>query len=171
MSSQIDLFLGGTNVIAGKLITKAKTDSVLTNDEFRAFLKALGVRIKQLRKGKNFSMRDIMISTGYYDAQWRKYEAGGSLNISSLMKIALALDVTLVELLDGLGQWPKLSVESIQQQNGIVPDLELELESELEPVPIPSRSPKAKKKKTAKAKKASKTIPKKSGRKATPRTA
>ena len=62
-------------------------------------------------------MRDIMISTGYYDAQWRKYESGGSLNVASLMKIALALDVPLSELLDGLGQWPKLSVAEIQAKD------------------------------------------------------
>lgn len=66
-------------------------------------------------------MRNILVTTGYYDAQWRKYEAGGSLNIASLMKVALALDVTLVDLLDGLGQWPKLSVDEIEKQYGIEP--------------------------------------------------
>ena len=80
-------------------------------------------------------MRDIMLKTGYYDAQWRKYEAGGSLNIASLMKVALALDVTLVDLLDGLGQWPRLSVDEIEKQYGIEPngDSHVESESESEP--------------------------------------
>jgi hypothetical protein len=67
-----------------------------------------------LRKSKGPLLGDIMIEAGCYDAQWRKYEAGGSLNITSLMKIALALEVTLTELLDGLGQWRKLSVAEIQ---------------------------------------------------------
>ncbi len=89
---------------------------MLTEDEFKDFLKALGKRIRALRRDKKLNMRDIMISTGYHDAQWRKYEAGGSLNIMSLMKVALALEVSLVELLDGLGQWPLRSVAEIESK-------------------------------------------------------
>ena len=92
---------------------------MLTEDEFKDFLKALGKRIKALRKDKKLNMRDIMISTGYHDAQWRKYEAGGSLNIMSLMKVALALEVSLVELLDGLGQWPLRSVSEIESKAAV----------------------------------------------------
>jgi transcriptional regulator with XRE-family HTH domain len=92
-------------------------DYLLKDDEFRSFLKTLGTRIKVIRTAKGMQFRDIMIKVGYFDSQWRKYEAGGSLNISSLMKIALTLDVTLTELLDGLGQWPKLSVAEIQAQH------------------------------------------------------
>jgi len=87
---------------------------VLEDEEFRAFLKALGARIRRIRKAKNFDMRHIMITSGYYDAQWRKYETGGSLNLQSLLKIALTLDVPLDDLFDGLGQWPVLSVEEIE---------------------------------------------------------
>jgi transcriptional regulator with XRE-family HTH domain len=87
---------------------------LLTDEEFKRFLKALGTRIKTLRKDKNFNMRDIMIATGYYDTQWRKYEAGGSMNLQSLMKVAMALDVSLAELFDGLAQWPKRSVAEIE---------------------------------------------------------
>ena len=90
---------------------------MLTEDEFKDFLKALGKRIRTLRKDKKLNMRDIMISTGYHDAQWRKYEAGGSLNIMSLMKVALALEVSLVQLLDGLGQWPLRSVSEIEAKS------------------------------------------------------
>ncbi len=90
---------------------------MLTDDEFKIFLKALGTRIKAIRKDKNLNMRDIMIATGNYDAQWRKYEAGGSMNLMSLLKIALALDVSLSELLDGLGQWPKQSVTEIEAKS------------------------------------------------------
>jgi len=70
-------------------------------DETTGFLKALGARIKHLRKTKNIRFRDIMLSTGYYDAQWRKYEAGGGLTVQSLLKIAVALDVSLSTCLMG----------------------------------------------------------------------
>lgn len=89
---------------------------MLTEDEFKGFLKALGKRIRALRRDKKLNMRDIMISTGYYDAQWRKYEAGGSMNLMSLMKIALALEVSLADLLDGLGQWPLRTVAEIESK-------------------------------------------------------
>lgn len=89
---------------------------MLEDEEFRAFLKALGVRIRTIRKAKNFDMRHIMITSGYYDAQWRKYETGGSLNLQSLLKIALTLEVPLTELFDGLGQWPMLSVDEIERR-------------------------------------------------------
>jgi transcriptional regulator with XRE-family HTH domain len=94
---------------------------VLTDKEFDSFLKALGLHIRCLRKQKNVNMRDIMIETGFYDSQWRKYEAGGGLNLKSLMKIAQALKVTLVELLDGLGQWPQFTVAEIQAKHHIKP--------------------------------------------------
>jgi len=92
---------------------------MLTDEEFRCFLKALGARVKQLRKEKKIRLRDIMVSTGYYDAQWRKYEAGGGLTVQSLMKIALALNVSLSCLLDDLGQWPLQNVAEIEQNKNV----------------------------------------------------
>ncbi len=86
---------------------------MLTNDEFAGFLLILGGRIKAIRKEKKLTMRDIMISARYYDVQWRKYEGGGSMNVAALLKIALALDVSLSELLGPLGQWPHKSVAEI----------------------------------------------------------
>lgn len=90
---------------------------MLTNDEFTAFLKILGRRIRATRKSKNISMRDIMISSGYYDAQWRKYELGGSMTLETLMKVALALDAPLSELFGELEQWPLKSVAEISESD------------------------------------------------------
>ena len=90
---------------------------MLTDDEFTGFLLILGGRIKAIRKQKKLSMRDIMISACYYDAQWRKYEGGGSMNVRALLTIALALDVSLSELLGPLGQWPHKSVAEIAALN------------------------------------------------------
>lgn len=96
---------------------------MLEDDEFRSFLRALGIRIRLLRKEKKINMREIG-SQGFYESQWRKYETGGSVNLSSLMKIALALKVNLRDLLDGLAQWPDISVAEIQAQHSILPDSE-----------------------------------------------
>ncbi|MGI4826770.1 MAG: helix-turn-helix domain-containing protein [Janthinobacterium lividum] len=92
---------------------RKEINTLLTEDEFKGFLKVLGHRIRAIRKARNLNMRDIMISTGYYDAQWRKYECGGSMTLMSLLKIAMALDIPLSELLGELGQWPLRSVAEI----------------------------------------------------------
>lgn len=97
------------------------TTIVLEDDEVRDFARALGIRIRLLRKEKKINMREIALH-GFYDSQWRKYESGGAVNFSTLMKIALTLKVNLRELLDGLGQWPDLSVSEIQAQHSIHPD-------------------------------------------------
>lgn len=83
-------------------------------------------------------MRDITAKTGYYDAQWRKYEAGGNLNVPSLMKVAIALDVTLIELLDDLGHWPRVSVPEIVEHYGIEPAVAEAITLECEPEQITS---------------------------------
>jgi len=120
----------------------------LTKTEVAGFLATLGHRIKQIRKEKKLLMRDLLTRTGYYDQQWRKYEAGGSLTIPSLLKIAVALQVTISELLDGLGQWPEVSVTDVQQKHGIEPTsdgLNLQPELESEPnKPKPGRAKNAK---------------------------
>lgn len=75
-------------------------------------------------------MREIMLASGYSDPQWRRYEGGGSLNVASLMRVALGLNATLSELLDGLGQWPRCSVAAIQMHNGIIPESDTEPDME-----------------------------------------
>jgi len=103
-----------------------RVEEVLPEIELKSFLASLGSRIKQLRKERELTMRDIMVRIGYYDAQWRNYEGGGSaLTIASLMKIAIALQVSLSELFGPLGQWPLLSVAAIQRQGGISQEIKL----------------------------------------------
>ena len=73
-----------------------------TDAEYEAFLKVLGARIKQLRKERKLSLRDIVVKHGYQDSQWRNYESGGSLQVRSLLRIAEVLRVPLAELVIGL---------------------------------------------------------------------
>ena len=107
----------------------------LSKEEVTAFLATLGSRIKQIRKEKGLLMRDLLTRSGYYDAQWRKYEAGGGLTITSLLKVAVALQVTMSDLFDGLGQWPQVSVTAVQQEHGIEPTSDGEPQAELDSEP------------------------------------
>ena len=93
---------------------------MLTDDEFKGFLKLLGRRIRAVRKEKNVDMRQVMTVSGYYDAQWRKYEGGGSMNLETLEKNALTLDVPLSYPLGDLERWPIESVAQISEASSDV---------------------------------------------------
>ncbi len=85
-------------------------------DEYEQFLKTLGGRIKQLRKERGLSLRDMVLQHGYNDSQWRKYERGGSINLQSLLKVAKVFGISLSKLLDGLGEYPESSIAAIEQK-------------------------------------------------------
>ena len=72
--------------------------------ESKAFFKALGVRIKTLRKERGWSLRDMIVLHGYHDTQWRKTERGESISIPSLLKLAKLFDLSVSKLLDGVGE-------------------------------------------------------------------
>jgi transcriptional regulator with XRE-family HTH domain len=86
-------------------------------DEYDKFLKTLGGRIKELRKERGLSLRDMVLQHGYNDSQWRKYERGGSINLQSLLKVARVFGISLSKLLDGLGEYPALSIAAIEQKH------------------------------------------------------
>jgi Helix-turn-helix domain len=80
-------------------------------DEYEEFLIALGRRIKQLRNERGLSLRDMVVLHGYHDSQWRRMERGGAGNVQSLLKIARAFQISLSELLEGLGEYPTTSIK------------------------------------------------------------
>jgi transcriptional regulator with XRE-family HTH domain len=71
--------------------------------DYDVFLIALGRRIKQLRLARGLSLRDMVVKHDYHDSQWRRFERGGAGNLNSLHRIAVAFEITLSELLEGLG--------------------------------------------------------------------
>lgn len=74
--------------------------------DYKAFLLALGKRVKKFRKDRGWSLRDMVILHGYHDSQWRKYESGGGMTVPSLLRIAAIFHVSISELLDGLAESP-----------------------------------------------------------------
>jgi transcriptional regulator with XRE-family HTH domain len=85
----------------------------------QAFFKAFGIRLREIRKSKGWSVRDMVAQHGYHDAQWRHYENGSPVTIDSLLRMATIFNVTLVELLDGLGRFPKeVAPEKIPGRRG-----------------------------------------------------
>ena len=79
-------------------------------------LEISGARIKNMRKKKGWSLRDMVKLHDYHDSQWRKFESGGSMNVMSLLRIAEVFEMSLSKLLDGLAEFPKASVTEITKK-------------------------------------------------------
>jgi transcriptional regulator with XRE-family HTH domain len=84
--------------------------------DYGQFLKELGARIKLLRNERGLSLRDMIVTHGYADSQWRRYERGGSVNVQTLLRICNAFKISLCVLLDGLGEYPAASVDEIKHK-------------------------------------------------------
>lgn len=67
----------------------------------KLYLKKLGQRIRTIRKSKQMSQLDVAVAMDNYAEQVGRIERGLlDVRISTLKKIAQALNISLVELLD-----------------------------------------------------------------------
>ncbi len=82
--------------------------------EYEAFQKALGRRIREFRKERKLSLRDMVVKHGYHDSQWRRFERGGPANVQSLLRISKALGTSLSILLDGLGEYSEEALDQMK---------------------------------------------------------
>jgi transcriptional regulator with XRE-family HTH domain len=65
------------------------------------FFRALGERVKRLRKTKGFTQED-MIGFGFSARHWQQIEAGRPITIKTLLRICDTFGVRAGELIDGL---------------------------------------------------------------------
>ncbi len=71
------------------------------------WLEELGARIKQLRKGRGWTLRDMVVQHGFHLTHWQGFERGKKgISVPSLMRVAELFDMTLCQLLEGLGEVP-----------------------------------------------------------------
>jgi transcriptional regulator with XRE-family HTH domain len=67
----------------------------------RTFFRALGARIKGLRKGRRYTQED-MISLGFSARHWQQIEAGRPITLRTLLKICDTFRVPAGRLIEGL---------------------------------------------------------------------
>ncbi len=67
----------------------------------RQFFRALGMRIKKLRKTHGYTQED-MIGYGFSARHWQQIEAGRPITIRTLLRISATFDVKAADLIDGL---------------------------------------------------------------------
>jgi hypothetical protein len=68
---------------------------------YHRFYRALGQRLKQLRKKKGYTQED-MISFGFGLRHWQQIEGGHPINISTLLRICEAFDLRAWQIIRGL---------------------------------------------------------------------
>jgi transcriptional regulator with XRE-family HTH domain len=75
------------------------------------FFRALGTKVRQLRKKHGFSQED-MISFGFSARHWQQIEAGRPITVSTLLRICEVFEVSMSKLVRGLdeGIYEKLDV-------------------------------------------------------------
>jgi hypothetical protein len=68
---------------------------------YQRFYRALGQRVKQLRKKKGYTQED-MISFGFGLRHWQQIEGGHPINISTLLRICETFDLRAWQIIRGL---------------------------------------------------------------------
>lgn len=70
-------------------------------DEYKAFLAHTDKRIKELRRKRGLTLRDMVVVHGYHDSNWRRMEREGVGSVQSLLRIAKAFGVPLTTITIG----------------------------------------------------------------------
>ena len=77
------------------------------------FFRALGTRVRELRKKRGFSQED-MLSFGFSTRHWQQVEAGRPITVTTLLRICEVFGVPMAKLVQGLdkeGVYEALDVE------------------------------------------------------------
>jgi len=69
--------------------------------EASKFFDALGKRVRSVRKGRHYTQEDMM-NFGFSARHWQQIEKGRPITMKTLLRITLALDVPLSQLVHGL---------------------------------------------------------------------
>jgi len=65
------------------------------------FFRALGQRVRSLRKKKGYSQED-MISFGFSARHWQQIEAGRPITVRTLLRICQVFKIPMAQLVRGL---------------------------------------------------------------------
>jgi transcriptional regulator with XRE-family HTH domain len=81
--------------------TGAVVNTQDVTEEYKAFLTHTAKRIKELRRERGLTLRDMVVVHGYHDSNWRRMEREGVGSVQSLLRIAKAFGVPLTTITTG----------------------------------------------------------------------
>jgi transcriptional regulator with XRE-family HTH domain len=76
-------------------------DTQDVTEDYKAFLAHTAKRIKELRRERGLTLRDMVVVHGYHDSNWRRMEREGVGSVQSLLRIAKAFGLPLTMLTGG----------------------------------------------------------------------
>jgi transcriptional regulator with XRE-family HTH domain len=94
-------------------------DTQDVDQDYEDFLRLVAHRIKTLRRERGLSLRDMVVTHGYHDSNYRRIEREGAGGIQSLLRICKAFNVKLSDFLDGLGDYPKENLKEIEKHMAV----------------------------------------------------
>ena len=72
--------------------------------DYEQFRIALGQRIKQLRKERKMTHRDLVSDYGFHMTQIARIERGEAFSVPTLLKLAETFQVPVGQLIEGIGE-------------------------------------------------------------------
>ena len=90
-----------------KIEQNPNSDEVVSPEKaaYIAFLKALGARIRMLRKQRGWSWRDMVVIHEFHLSKWQSYESGRyGVSMPSLLRISRLFGMSVSDLLKGLDE-------------------------------------------------------------------
>ena len=71
--------------------------------DYESFLRELGARVKKLRLDRGLTHRQMISVHGFHLNQLHRIESGEPVSVQTMLKLCSAFDLTLDQLVDGLG--------------------------------------------------------------------
>lgn len=72
--------------------------------QYEDFLRELGAKLRSMRKDQGWTLRQMIVQHGFHLAQWQGFEKGKGISVPSLLRLCDVFNVTLEELVGGLGR-------------------------------------------------------------------
>ena len=70
---------------------------------YESFLKELGARLKQMRQERGWTLRTMVVEHKFHVTHWQSFEKGKAISVPSLLRVCEVFDVSLEDLVRGLG--------------------------------------------------------------------
>jgi transcriptional regulator with XRE-family HTH domain len=70
---------------------------------YEKFLVELGKKLKELRKERGLTLRDMIVVHGFHLTHWQSFEKGKAISVPSLLRICEAFQLPLESLIAELG--------------------------------------------------------------------
>ncbi len=84
------------------------------------FFRALGTRVRDIRKKRGFSQED-MLSFGFSTRHWQQVEAGRPITVTTLLRICEVFETPISKLVNGLdknGVYEKVNFDVVMRRKG-----------------------------------------------------